>query len=161
MRGSVISHLAMTTFCWFPPESVETASERRADLDLKALRSPTSTASASLPASMNGPNDSGLERSDGQIVGDRHRQHQPFRLAVLGNERDADVGRLGMGRRARPHSAPIDRDRAGDPAQHAEQGEQQGLLALAVESAKADDLASADFEGDVVRGGSPSPAVRS
>ena len=40
--------------------------------------------------------------------------------------------------------------RAGDAAQHAEQGEQQRLLPLAVKPAESDDLACADFEGDAV-----------
>ncbi len=99
---------------------------------------------------MNGPNDKRAERGDRQIVGDRHRQHQPFGLAVLGNERDADVARLGVARRARADGASVDRDRAGHAAQHAEQREQQGLLALAVEAAEPDDLARADFEGNIV-----------
>ena len=46
--------------------------------------------------------------------------------------------------RSWPHRSPVDRDCAVDAAQHAEQREQQGLLALSVESAEADDLASAD-----------------
>ncbi len=52
------------------------------------------------------------------------------------------VGRTGLA---------VDRDRAGDAAQHAEEGEQQLALALAVEPAEPDDLALADGERDVVQ----------
>ena len=37
MLGSVISHLAITTFCWFPPDRVETESVFGADLDPQAF----------------------------------------------------------------------------------------------------------------------------
>ncbi len=92
-----------------------------------------------------------LERGEGEVVAKRHRQHQPFRLAVLGNEGHADRRRL---RRVRARG----RDRrAGDPnfaryaAQHAKQRKQKLALALPVEPAEPDHFARVRMEGNVAQ----------
>src|SRR5437868_1084481 len=54
MRGSVISHLASTTFCWLPPESVETASPG-APILICSQSMPRLTAARSLARSTKGP----------------------------------------------------------------------------------------------------------
>src|SRR6266849_4354502 len=54
MRGSVISHLAITTFCWLPPDRVETASLRALIL-ICSRAMPRSTAARSLARSTKGP----------------------------------------------------------------------------------------------------------
>ena len=65
--------------------------------------------------------------------------------AVAGRPRLAARGRGGEGRLA------VDRDLAGDSPEHAEEGEQQFLLALPVEAAEAEDLAAAGREADAVQ----------
>ena len=52
----------------------------------------------------------------------------------------------------------VEPDRALDAAQHAEQGQHQLALALAVEPAQADDLALADREGQVGQPVAPAQA---
>ena len=140
--------MAITTFCWLPPESVATGSLVLPDLDLElldhrfhgvALGGAVDDEAAREPA----------QRGQGDVVGDRHRQHQALGLPVLRDERDALVG-AGRRHRAR-HEAllALDADGAGDVAEDAEEGEQDLALALAVEAAEADDLALADREGNV------------
>ena len=86
-----------------------------------------------------------------QVFAHRHRQHQSFVLAILRDERHADVGRfgaLGAGDVDRPS---VDLDRAGGPDQDAEQSEEELALPLAVETAEADHLARPHFQIDPVQ----------
>ena len=62
------------------------------------------------------------------------------------------------GEPGRPRASPT-RDLALDAAQHAEEREQQLLLALAVEAAEADDLAAADGDVDAVEAVLPAQAA--
>src|SRR3984893_1961332 len=54
IRGAVISHLAITTFCWLPPDRVETAS-LGAPILICSRAMPRSTAARSLARSTKGP----------------------------------------------------------------------------------------------------------
>ena len=85
-----------------------------------------------------------VERGEGEVVAHRHRQHQPFGLAVLGDQRHADCRRrlacAGLAMRA---GLPSISTSPGAAAQHAEQRQQQLALALAVEAAEPDHLARA------------------
>ena len=92
-----------------------------------------------------------VERGEGEILAHRHRQHQPFRLAVLGDQRHADALRLGRVRARRRRGRARDSDFAGDAAQDAEQSQQQFALTLPVETAKADDFARVGGERDVAQ----------
>ena len=93
-----------------------------------------------------------VERGEGEVVAHRHRQHQPFGLAVLRDQRHADP--LASSRRADWRSTPACRRSAISPrdaAQHAEERQQQLALALAVEAAEPDHLARPDDERDVLQ----------
>ena len=90
MRGWLISHLAMTTFCWLPPESEPTA------MSVPAVRMASSLIISSISCVSSAPVDDAamrdaVERGEGEVVAHRHRQHQAFGLAVLGDERHADA----------------------------------------------------------------------
>ncbi len=92
-----------------------------------------------------------MKRRERQILAHRHRQHQAFRLSVLGDERHADARRLRrMGARRRRWRAS-DPDFAGDAAQDAEQSQQQFALSLPVETAEANDFARVNGERDVAQ----------
>ena len=58
------------------------------------------------------------------------------------------------------HRLAVDQDLAGDAAEHAEERQQQVALALAVESAEADDLAGADAQRDVLQPVGPGEVAR-
>ena len=89
IRGRRISHLAITTFCWLPPDSAPTgmsspavliASRRDHLVDQPFLGGAVDDAGAGHP----------VERGERQVLAHRHRQHQPLGLAVLGDQRHAD-----------------------------------------------------------------------
>ena len=82
------------------------------------------------------------DRRHGDVLAHRHRQHQPLGLPILGDQRHADISRLGVARAGDALRLAVDRDRAAAAAQDSEQRQQQLALALPVEAAKADDLAA-------------------
>ena len=86
-----------------------------------------------------------------EVVADRHQQHQAFGLAILRDQRHARAGPLGIDRPVEAGRHAVDADFPAHAAQHAEEGEQQLALALAVEPAEAHDLAPADREGDAAQ----------
>ena len=160
MRGAIISHLPITSFCWLPPDSdpaagsvpsLRTAEQLHDALDRLALGRAVDDAPARQLA----------ERGEREVVAHRHRQHQALGLAVLGDQRHAD--RRGAWRRS------ARRCRTGRPsistsprgaAQHAEQRQQQLALALAVEAAEADHLAGAQAQRDVVEPVAPAQVAQ-
>ena len=96
------SHLASTTFCWLPPDSVDTGSVEPRRLDLQPLAS-RSRADAPLgaaeqqaePAERPAPGQRG-------VALDRQLHHQALLAPVLGHQREpgGDRGRGRAGRRA-------------------------------------------------------------
>ena len=104
IRGVGISHLASSTFCWLPPDSVPvtcsmpvaTTRTRLAksvgDLRLLALRS----TSPSMPHKL-------AQHRQRRVGADRELQHQPLLVPVLRQERNAEPHRLA--RRARTLTA--------------------------------------------------------
>jgi hypothetical protein len=81
------------------------------------------------------------QRGEGEVIAHRHRQHQAFGLAVLGDQRHADLLALCDVRTADGDGLAVNAHFARRAAQHAEERQQQLALPLAVESAKADHLA--------------------
>ena len=71
-----------------------------ADLDLQLRAIAASIAALARPSVDERSAREPAERGDARFVGDRHRQHQAFGLAVLGDEGDAMAGRLRRGGRA-------------------------------------------------------------
>ena len=92
-----------------------------------------------------------VERGEGEVVAHRHRQHQAFGLAVLGDQRHADRLALRGARAGDRDRLAVDQHLAGHAAQHAEQRQQQLALALAVEAAEADHLAGARRRSEMSR----------
>ena len=141
MRGLVISHLPMTTFCWLPPESEATGPSMPSDLDLEELddrrRSPPSSALRVDDAEAAET----FDRGKREIVAHRHGQHQALVLAILGDQRHANVVRLGCARAGESHCLAVDLDGPVRPDRRAEQGEQELALALAIEAAEPHDFA--------------------
>jgi hypothetical protein len=76
-------------------------------------------------------------------------------LAVFRDQRHADLFRLGHPRAADGGVLAVHPQPAAHPAHDAEEGQQQLLLALAVEPADADDLAPADRQRNVVQALAP------
>src|SRR5229473_2132341 len=139
MRGSVISHLAITTFCWLPPDRVETAS-LRAPILICSRAMPRSTAARSLARSTKGPVEMASSDAIARLSAIDIGSINPSVLRSSGTSAMPTAGDL----------AALDRDAPGDAAQHAEQGKQQRFLALPIEAAEADDLAGADAERNAV-----------
>ena len=156
--GWAISHLAMTTFCWLPPERVATGCLGRADLDVELLDGGVDRGAGAGLVDQRAAGDAG-EGGGEQVVGDRAGEHQALGLAVLGDEGDAGGAGLGGGGRGREAAGGAEANLALDAAEHAEEREQQLLLALAVEAAEADDLAGADGEVDALEAVLPGEAA--
>ena len=86
--GAVKSHLAKSTFCWLPPESVLTLAvgpfartSTRSMTDTAAFRSPR------LPTTLSRLDLAEMRQRD--VVDDRAQHQQALRLPVLGQQRDA------------------------------------------------------------------------
>ncbi len=108
MRGAIISHLPITSFCWLPPDSDAGRHGRCRRCAPRAAARCASTASRSAARSTTPQCDSWLERREREVVAHRHRQHQAFGLAVLGDQRHADLRALGVARAADVHRLAVD-----------------------------------------------------
>src|SRR5690606_6944399 len=75
-------------------------------------------------------------------------EEEALGLAVLGHEADGDVGADGGGGGAEADRAAVDEDAAGAELGHAEAGEEEVLLAHALQAGDAEDLAPMQVEAD-------------
>ena len=103
MRPAPASHLPSTTFCWLPPLSSRTgcvgvALTRSSSLIGAASVAPRIAARARRAAPAGG-------RAAARCCARRQAQHQPLRLAILGQQADAAGDRVG-GMRGTRVSAP-------------------------------------------------------
>ena len=144
MRGSIISHLAMTTFCWLPPDSAPTG------MSMPAVRIASSRIISSIGRALGGAvDDAGLATSRSSAAKERLSRTDigsisPSVLRSSGISAMPMLSALAPPRGlAMRDGLAVDQDLAGDAAQHAEERQQQFALALAVEAAEADDLAGA------------------
>ena len=96
-----------------------------------------------------------LDRCERQVVAHRHGQHQPFVLAILGDERHSHSVGLCHAGAAHLHRLPADLDRAGSADNGAEERKEQLLLALPIKAAESDDFARTDLEVDSVEPAGP------
>ena len=115
--GLRASHFASTTFCWLPPESVQTGFVSRPYLSCsrsaQSRREPPLGAARDQPAAPDA-----VERRERDVALDREVHHQPLLAAVLGDEPDArrpsprSASRAAAaGRRSRPSRRPSGRCR--------------------------------------------------
>ena len=95
-----------------------------------------------------------------EVVAHRHRQHQAFGLAVLGDQRHADLLALGHARTGDLDRLAVDQHLARRAAQHAEERQQQFALALAVEPTETDHLAGMQCKRDVVEPVAPAEVAQ-
>ena len=165
MRGAIISHLPMTSFCWLPPDSDAGRHVGAVGAHREQPHDPLHRVAFGGRVD-DAPARQAAERGEGEVVAHRHRQHQALGLAVLGDQRHADLLALRVVRAGDGDGPAVDPHLARRAAQHAEERQQQLALALAVESAEADHLAGAQSQRDVVqpvgpaRGGAPRAAAR-
>ena len=115
---------------------------------MPAVRMASSAIISSIGAALGGAVDDAaagqpIEGGEGQIVADRHRQHQALGLAILGDQRHADLAGLRGAGAADCDFLAVDQNFAADAAEHAEHRQQQFALALAIQAAEADNLAGA------------------
>ena len=97
-RGSVASHLASTTFCWLPPESVETAYSCEPVLTWSRLRPLLGGAPLARPVD-EAAVVSLLRSVSVDVPGDGQVHHEALLAAVLRHEADAGGdGDLGIPR---------------------------------------------------------------
>lgn len=92
-----------------------------------------------------------IKCGEAEVVVDRHRQHQPVGLPVLGHQCDAQFGTLGMPRTADIDLPAIQHDVATQAAQHAEQGQEHLALPLSIQPAEPYDFARPHGDIDVVQ----------
>ena len=144
--GFVASHLASTTFCWLPPDSVPTGSSSRWYLSCSLV--PHSLASAfSAAERIRPPLASDAEPRQRRVARDREVHHEALLAAVLGHEADAGAHRR---RRLAGRQAPaVDLDVAGVRAVDAEDRARDLAAARADEPGERDDLARPHVEADV------------
>ena len=93
MSGSVFNHLPMTTFCWFPPESVRLQPRARRVL----IRRPSICRSAASLALADDTNSHEASRSrmEREVLDfDRVLEHEPLPQPILRNEREAVGDRI-------------------------------------------------------------------
>ena len=161
--GLVASHLPSTTFCWLPPDSVPTLSPSR--WYLSCSRAAHSSASEfSAPLRISPVRASARRRVSDDVAGDREVHHEPLLAAVLGDE--AEPGTHGGERAAAGELLAGDLDAARVGLVDAEDRARHLTAAGADEPGQRDDLAGADFEGDVEehalagRGARPSAPAR-
>ena len=147
-RGAGISHLASSTFCWLPPESVlvELLDPGRDHAHppgevLGELR---------LGPAIDHAEPAGQPAQHRQrLVGpDRELEHEPLVVAVLGQQRDAELQRVP--RRARANRAAVDADLAAVGPGDAEQHLRDLRAAGADQTEEAQDLARAQLEAHVL-----------
>ena len=138
--ASVSSHLAITTFCWLPPDKRSDRNINAAGMDRKRpecifdgcrFGAGADEATAGKP----------VDGSKRDVVAYRERQHETLGLAVFGDQRHADGSALGIARAVDPLRFPADLDLGVDPAKDTEKREQKLALSLSVQPAEADDLA--------------------
>ena len=101
--------MAITTFCWFPPESSLTSFDpvpliRKREMP---LRGEVLGARGGDPA---GRRDAGIV-PERKVLGDRLRQDEALRLAILGNEDDPVIE--GVARSRELEDVAVDLDAAG------------------------------------------------
>ena len=164
--GLVISHLAMTTFCWLPPDKVPTGTAVPSVL-IPSSAIISSIALLSAARSMRPTRDSCDSEAKERLSRTDIGSIRPSVLRSSGISAMPSRGFASLGLRQRRLRA-VDPHLAGNAAQHAEQRQQQLALALAVEAAEADDLAGARGQRNVLAAGRsrrdcapPAPARRS
>ena len=103
-RGLVASHLAMTTFCWLPPESSADVLVERGGAQVEAARVLAGEAELLGEAQEAAARGAG-ERGQGDVLEDRQAADRALAAAVLGDVDDAVRDRVGgargSGRRGR------------------------------------------------------------
>ena len=100
-RGSVASHLASTTFCWLPPDRVDTGSVEPRRLDLQPLRPGRAAARRSAAAEQQPEPAQRPPAGQGRVALDRQLHHQALLAPVLGHQREPRRDRRGrVARRA-------------------------------------------------------------
>ena len=148
-RGCIASHLASTTFCWLPPESVPTS------VATPGARMPRRRRSVSASAALRAAVDQAHPRQRRQlrqrdVLGDGEVEHDARGLAVLRHQVDA----LRRSRRAasRPATAPpVEPDRPPSSRVDAEDRPRQLGPPGADQPGEAEDLAPPHREVDRAR----------
>ena len=147
-EGPRASHLPSTTFCWFPPDSVETAFHSRPNFSWSRsaqvggevpLAGAADEAEPAQPA----------ERGQRDVPVDAEVHDQALLPSVLGHQGDSRRHR-GKRRPVRQHLA-VHLHHARGPPVDAEDGPGHLAAPRADQPGQRDDLAAADREGDVVQ----------
>ena len=147
-RGAGISHLASSTFCWLPPDSVlVSCSIPVATTRIRPAKSSASFASARAIDHAE-PVGEAAQHRQRLVRPDRELEHEPLVVAVLGQERDAEL--QGILRRARSDRAAVDADLAAVGPGDAEQHLGDLGAAGADQAEEAQDLARAQIEAHVL-----------
>ena len=145
-RGRRLSHLARTTFCWLPPDKVETGFDKPPVLDAQPGRPvPAKRCSAARRTMPKRCRRS--QRGKGDVALDGKLHDKALQAAVLGYK--ADPGGHGRRRATRLAAAPPTspaRRRSGRSRRW--RGRPRSVPAP-TSPARGDDLAAADLEGDV------------
>ena len=100
-RGGRTSHFANSTFCWLPPESVETGASN------EEVRMSSSCDERRRAAALAAPADDAARRElpqvrQGHVLAHRADHHEPLLLAALGQHRDAEPRRPAAARGSGP-----------------------------------------------------------
>ena len=142
-RGSVASHLPITTFCWLPPDSVPTSWLQAGGAEIEARG--VCAGQVELPGEIEeAVARKAAERGQRDVLEDRQRQDDALALALLRHIDDAARDRVG--RRADDDGLAVELQRAARRLGDAEQRLHQLAAAGADEAVEAEDLALAQVE---------------
>ncbi len=152
MRGSRISHLAITTFCWLPPDSAPTG------MSVPAVRIASSLITSSISARF------GAAIDDAAVAKRSRAAKERLSRTDMGSISPSVLRSSGISAMPTPsalagagyRSSPARRRSAGcrlAPRRTPNSASSSSRLALAVEAAEADDLAGPHSKRDVLAGG--------
>src|ERR1035437_5443762 len=142
--GSASNHFAMMTFCWLPPERVETWSPNPPIV----MCSPSTISWAAARSDQKSEPGPVGEADDRDVLLDGALGEHALRTPITRHKRESGVRRVA----ARPDAMVLSADQHGPRVRfhRAKEREQELGLALALQPAEADDLAGPHGEADVV-----------